>query len=361
MRCSVQRRERVRARRAQRDAEAVGEREQVAPAVAERRGGLGERLAAPRLDLDLRRDQLARGVGAERRRVGQRLQLLEPVDHAERLGVEDLELLLDPDREVGRLGEEAAGLVEGGERSRERKRPCESRGTIAAAESAPPTAVPRASATAFGTGHRGLCSTSAMSRDILPEHPAELTLLDYLVGHLPPDVSDQIRRHVSCVPRLPAHDRRAVADGRRARPPADRADPARRDRRTRAATASAAAAACSASCRPSCWSAPRRPCSRPSGSAARARSRRRPAPACTCRPPGRTRAALLDRCSTSIPHRVVRDADYAGPLDRPGRHAERRLGRLGARLATRRAPRTGRSRRSTSAASTARRSSGYDG
>jgi anti-sigma factor RsiW len=36
-----------------------------------------------------------------------------------------------------------------------------------------------------------------MSRDILPEHPAELTLLDYLIGHLPPDVSDQIRRHVS--------------------------------------------------------------------------------------------------------------------------------------------------------------------
>jgi anti-sigma factor RsiW len=36
-----------------------------------------------------------------------------------------------------------------------------------------------------------------MSREILPEHPAELTLLDYLVGHLPPDVSDQIRRHVS--------------------------------------------------------------------------------------------------------------------------------------------------------------------
>ena len=36
-----------------------------------------------------------------------------------------------------------------------------------------------------------------MSRDILPEHPAELALLDYLVGHLPPDVSDQIRRHVS--------------------------------------------------------------------------------------------------------------------------------------------------------------------
>jgi len=36
-----------------------------------------------------------------------------------------------------------------------------------------------------------------MSREILPEHPAELTLLDYLVGHLPPDRSDQIRRHVS--------------------------------------------------------------------------------------------------------------------------------------------------------------------
>jgi anti-sigma factor RsiW len=75
-----------------------------------------------------------------------------------------------------------------------------------------------------------------MSRDILPEHPAELTLLDYLVGHLPPDVSDQIRRHVSScracrrtiaelsltvdeLDRLPTvpipHD--AIADGRRPR------------------------------------------------------------------------------------------------------------------------------------------------
>lgn len=76
-----------------------------------------------------------------------------------------------------------------------------------------------------------------MSRDILPEHPAELTLLDYLVGHLPPDVSDQIRRHVSScracrrtiaelsltvdeLDRLPTvpipHD--AIADPRRQRP-----------------------------------------------------------------------------------------------------------------------------------------------
>jgi hypothetical protein len=107
------RRERVRARRAERHAHAVGEREHVAPAVAEQRGGLGEGLAAAGLDLDLRRDELARGVGAERRRVGQSLQLLEAVDHAERLRVEDLELLLDPDREIGRLGEQAAGLVEG--------------------------------------------------------------------------------------------------------------------------------------------------------------------------------------------------------------------------------------------------------
>ena len=71
------------------------------------------------------------------------------------------------------------------------------RGDDSKGERGAPTAVPASLATAIGIGHRGLCSTGAMSRDILPEHPAELTLLDYLVGHLPPDVADQIRRHVS--------------------------------------------------------------------------------------------------------------------------------------------------------------------
>ena len=71
-----------------------------------------------------------------------------------------------------------------------------------------------------------------MSRDILPEHPAELTLLDYLVGHLPPDVSDQIRRHVSSCRAC----RRTIAELSLTVDELDRlptvADPARRDRRS---------------------------------------------------------------------------------------------------------------------------------
>jgi len=46
------------------------------------------------------------------------------------------------------------------------------------------------------------------SRDKLPDHPAELTLLDYLIGQLPPEASDQIRRHVSACRAC----RRTIAD-----------------------------------------------------------------------------------------------------------------------------------------------------
>ena len=81
--------------------------------------GLGKRLAAARLDLDLRRDQLARRVLAERRRVGARLQLGETVDEAVRLGVDDLELLLDREGEILRTVEDSARLVEGRERVRD--------------------------------------------------------------------------------------------------------------------------------------------------------------------------------------------------------------------------------------------------
>jgi hypothetical protein len=36
-------------------------------------------------------------------------------------------------------------------------------------------------------------------RDRIPEHPGELVLLDYLVGQLPDEMKDQVRRHVgSC-------------------------------------------------------------------------------------------------------------------------------------------------------------------
>ncbi len=35
------------------------------------------------------------------------------------------------------------------------------------------------------------------ARDLVPEHPAELTLLDYLCGSLAPATSDQVRKHIA--------------------------------------------------------------------------------------------------------------------------------------------------------------------
>jgi hypothetical protein len=46
------------------------------------------------------------------------------------------------------------------------------------------------------------------SRDLLPDHPAELTLLEYLVGDLPDETSDRIRRHVAACRAC----RRTIAD-----------------------------------------------------------------------------------------------------------------------------------------------------
>ena len=77
-----------------------------APALDQLARGLRERLAAPGLDLDLRGDQLARRVLAERRGVGARLELGEAVDQVVRLGVDDLELLLDREGEILRAGED---------------------------------------------------------------------------------------------------------------------------------------------------------------------------------------------------------------------------------------------------------------
>jgi anti-sigma factor RsiW len=77
------------------------------------------------------------------------------------------------------------------------------------------------------------------SRDLLPDHPADLTLLEYLVGDLPTDASDRIRRHVAAcrgcrrtiaelsltvdeLDRLPTvpipHDAMAFGEEERARP-----------------------------------------------------------------------------------------------------------------------------------------------
>jgi hypothetical protein len=72
-----------------------------------------ERRALPRADLDLGRDQLA-GDRLREWRVGAFrgiAQLLESLDELERLGVEDLELLLDADREVLGVLEDLACTV----------------------------------------------------------------------------------------------------------------------------------------------------------------------------------------------------------------------------------------------------------
>ncbi len=94
-------RPRVRAGRAELDAEPVGEPVELAPALDGEPRRLGEPLAAAGLDLDLALDQLARQVLLERRALGQRLELAKAVAQGQRLAVEDLELLLDRKREVG--------------------------------------------------------------------------------------------------------------------------------------------------------------------------------------------------------------------------------------------------------------------
>ena len=97
-------RPRMRAGRAERDAVLVGEREQPAAAVALCGDRGGEVLAPARADLDLRGDQLAGDRLGEHGISGRGVaQLLEALHVSPRSrGVEQRELLLEPDREVGR-------------------------------------------------------------------------------------------------------------------------------------------------------------------------------------------------------------------------------------------------------------------
>ncbi len=74
---------------------------------------LSEALRPPGADLDLRGDQLSG------RRLGQQLvlqaggvEVLEAVAQVEALGIDDRELLLEPDREVGRGLEQLPGPLE---------------------------------------------------------------------------------------------------------------------------------------------------------------------------------------------------------------------------------------------------------
>jgi hypothetical protein len=62
---------------------------------------LGEALATAGADLDLGCDQLADEMRLELGRLRRGVHLLEPVDERERLGIEEGELLLDRDGEVG--------------------------------------------------------------------------------------------------------------------------------------------------------------------------------------------------------------------------------------------------------------------
>ena len=96
---------RVRPGRAERDAERPGERPELRPPLPHLLRGLGEALAASGANLHLGGDQLADQVLVHRRARCGRLQVLETVDERERLRVEDRELLLDGERQIG------AGLV----------------------------------------------------------------------------------------------------------------------------------------------------------------------------------------------------------------------------------------------------------
>src|SRR5205814_7083371 len=91
----------VRTGRGERDSARLRKRAKLLPPLAEERGRVGERTTAAGADLDLRRDQLAHEVRLELRSLRCLLELLEAVDEAERLGIDERKLLLDGHREIG--------------------------------------------------------------------------------------------------------------------------------------------------------------------------------------------------------------------------------------------------------------------
>ena len=85
----------------ERDPHRVDERLQLCASLYQSGRNLGKTLATPRSDLDLGGNQLPDEVRLERGAPRRGLYLFEPVDEAERRRVEQRELLLDGDREVG--------------------------------------------------------------------------------------------------------------------------------------------------------------------------------------------------------------------------------------------------------------------
>ena len=91
-------RPRMRAAGGERDPEALAEREQAGAAFALELHRLGEGLAAARADLDLGVDQLAGDrLGEQLVLLAGAAELLEAVDELEAVGVDERELLLEPD------------------------------------------------------------------------------------------------------------------------------------------------------------------------------------------------------------------------------------------------------------------------
>ena len=110
-------RPRVRPGRAEQEPHRLDERLQLRAPLGDRRRDVRERLLLAGADLDLGGDELADEVLLERRPARRRLDVLEAVREVERLGIEERELLLDGDGEVGRglelLARERDQLVRG--------------------------------------------------------------------------------------------------------------------------------------------------------------------------------------------------------------------------------------------------------
>ena len=99
--------------RPQRQPHAGDQLEQPRPALALAHDRLGEARGAPGADLDLGGDQLAGGrLGQQLVLLAGRLEVLETVRQLEADGIEDRELLLEPNREVGGGLESLAREVE---------------------------------------------------------------------------------------------------------------------------------------------------------------------------------------------------------------------------------------------------------
>ena len=103
---------RMRSGRRQADAQAPGQRAELSASLDHPLRGLEEGVATAGLDLDLRGDQLADEVRLELGPGSRRLELLEAVRQLERPRVEERELLLHRDGEVGRRLEGLAGKLD---------------------------------------------------------------------------------------------------------------------------------------------------------------------------------------------------------------------------------------------------------